>query len=75
MIIYLIAEKLPPAFNFHLPLLIKYTLNKKLVNTQQLDLAVKYLKQKGETAISEKDFENYIGVIKFVSTNFSNSLK
>ena len=62
LIIYLIAEKLPPAFNFRIPLLIKYTLNKKIVNPHQLDMAIKYLKEQGENDFCEKDFEEMTGV-------------
>lgn len=65
--LYLIAEKLPSAFNFRLPLLLKYTLNKKLANSHQLDLAIIYLKEQGKSNFSEGDFENYTGVIKFVT--------
>ena len=52
-----VAEKLNPAFNHRLPLLLKYVIPKEISNSQQLDAAVAYLRKKGEEEIDTKDFE------------------
>ncbi len=61
-ILFLIAEKLNPAYNNRLPLLLKYTLSKKLLNPHQLDSAIEFLKEKGELAIEEEEFEKKVGI-------------
>ena len=58
----MIAEKLPVSLNFRLSLLLKYTLSGKLQDPHQLDFAIKYLKDQGEKDISDKDFEENVGV-------------
>ena len=57
-----VAEKLNPAFNHRLPLLLKYVISKEISNSQQLDAAIAYLRKKGEEEIDTKDFEKQCGI-------------
>ena len=61
-LLFLIAEKLNPAYNHRLPLLFKYALSKKITSPHQLDAAVEYIKEKGELPISDEEFEKRVGV-------------
>jgi glutaminyl-tRNA synthetase len=61
-LLFLIAEKLNPAYNHRLPLLFKYVLSKKITSPHQLDAAVEYIKEKGELPISDEEFEKRVGV-------------
>ena len=61
-IIFLIAEKLNPAYNHRLGLLLKYATSKKLLNPHQLDAAIELLKEKGELPISDEEFEKQVGI-------------
>ena len=49
-----IAEKLNPAYNHRLPLLLKYVLSKEISTTHQLDFAIDFLKKKGEENVTEE---------------------
>ena len=46
-----LAEKLNPAYNHRLPLLLKYVIPKDISSAQQLDAAINYLRKKGEEEI------------------------
>ncbi len=61
-IIFLIAEKLNPAYNHRLGLLLKYAISKKLLNPHQLDAAIELIKEKGELHISDEEFEKQVGI-------------
>lgn len=61
-LLFLIAEKLNPAYNHRLPLLFKYVLSKKITSPHQLDAAVEFIKEKGELPISDEEFEKRVGV-------------
>ncbi len=63
--ICIIAEKLNPAYNHRLPLLMKYLLSKKLINPHQIDTAVEFIKEKGDLTLTEEEFEKRVGVIYF----------
>ncbi len=58
----MIAEKLNPAYNHRLPLLIKYALTEKLLDPHQLDAAIEFIKEKGEQNIEEEEFEKNVGI-------------
>ena len=62
-----VAEKLNPAFNHRLPLLLKYVKSKEISNSQQLDAAIAYLRKKGEEEIDTKEFEKQCGIGEKVS--------
>ena len=57
-----IAEKLNPAYNHRLPVLIKYVLNKDISTTHQLDFAIDFLKKKGEENVTEDEFKEKCGI-------------
>ena len=57
-----LAEKLNPAYNHRLPLLLKYVIPKEISTSQQLDAAIAYLRKKGEEEIDIKEFENVAGI-------------
>ena len=57
-----VAEKLNPAYNHRLPLILKYVINKEISTTHQLDFAIDFLKKKGEEKISEEDFKSNCGI-------------
>ena len=62
MVLFSIAEKLTPSLNFRIPLLLKYILSKKLSNDSQIVKAMEVLKEKGDSELSEEDFEKLIGI-------------
>ena len=62
LILIQLAEKLNPAFNHRLPLLLKYVIPKEISSSQQLDAAIAYLRKKGEEEIDEKEFEKVCGI-------------
>ena len=57
-----LAEKLNPAFNHRLPLLLKYVIPKDISSSQQLDAAINYLRKKGEEEIDTAEFEKIAGI-------------
>ena len=57
-----LAEKLNPAFNHRLPLLLKYVIPKDISSSQQLDAAIAYLRKKGEEEINTEEFEKVCGI-------------
>ena len=57
-----IAEKLNPAYNHRLPVLIKYVLSKDISTTHQLDFAIDFLKKKGEENVTEDEFKEKCGI-------------
>ena len=57
-----LAEKLNPAFNHRLPLLLKYVIPKEISSSQQLDAAINYLRKKGEEEIDTAEFEKISGI-------------
>ena len=57
-----LAEKLNPAFNHRLPLLLKYVIPKEISTSQQLDAAINYLRKKGEEEIDTAEFEKVSGI-------------
>ena len=57
-----IAEKLNPAYNHRLPLLLKYVLSKEISTTHQLDFAIDFLKKKGEENVTEEEFKEKCGI-------------
>ena len=57
-----LAEKLNPAFNHRLPLLLKYVIPKDISSSQQLDAAINYLRKKGEEEIDTTEFEKVAGI-------------
>ena len=57
-----IAEKLPVSLNSCLGLLLKYALSGQMTNTQQIEFAMKYLKEQGDKNINDKQFEESVGV-------------
>ena len=57
-----LAEKLNPAYNHRLPLLLKYVIPKEISSSQQLDAAIAYLRKKGEEEIDTKEFESVAGI-------------
>ena len=57
-----LAEKLNPAYNHRLPLLLKYVIPKEISSSQQLDAAIAYLRKKGEEEIDTKEFEQVAGI-------------
>ena len=57
-----LAEKLNPAYNHRLPLLLKYVIPKDISSSQQLDAAIAYLRKKGEEEIDKEDFEKQCGI-------------
>ena len=57
-----LAEKLNPAFNHRLPLLLKYVIPKDISSSQQLDAAINYLRKKGEEEIDTAEFEKMAGI-------------
>ena len=57
-----LAEKLNPAYNHRLPLLLKYVIPKDISSSQQLDAAIAYLKKKGEEEINKDEFEKQCGI-------------
>ena len=57
-----LAEKLNPAFNHRLPLLLKYVIPKEISSAQQLDAAINYLRKKGEEEIDTAEFEKMAGI-------------
>lgn len=62
MAIFYIAEKLIPQLNHRIPLLTKYTLKKKLLIPAQIDVALEFLKNKGESSFTDEEFEKSVGV-------------
>ena len=62
MLLIQIAEKLNPTYNHRLPLLLKYIIPKKLSTSQQIDLAIGYLKKKGQEEIDVSEFEKICGI-------------
>ena len=56
------AEKLNPAYNHRLPLLLKYVIPKDISYSQQLDAALSYLRKKGEEEINTEEFEKQCGI-------------
>ena len=57
-----LAEKLNPAYNHRLPLLLKYVIPKDISSSQQLDAAIAYLRKKGEEEINKEEFEKQCGI-------------
>ena len=57
-----LAEKLNPAYNHRLPLLLKYVIPKDISSSQQLDAAIAYLRKKGEEEINTEEFEKQCGI-------------
>ena len=57
-----LAEKLNPAYNHRLPLLLKYVIPKDISSAQQLDAAINYLRKKGEEEIDTNEFEKIAGI-------------
>ena len=62
-----LAEKLNPAYNHRLPLLLKYVIPKDISTSQQLDAAIAYLRKKGEEEINKEEFEKQCGIGESVS--------
>jgi hypothetical protein len=62
-VVLFIAEKLPVSLNSRLGLLLKYALSGQMQNTQQIEFAMKYLKEQGDKDITDKQFEESVGVI------------
>ena len=62
-----LAEKLNPAYNHRLPLLLKYIIPKDISSSQQLDAAIAYLRKKGEEEINKEEFEKQCGIGATVS--------
>ena len=68
-----VAEKLNPAFNHRLPLLIKYVNSKEITTSHQLDACVEYLRKKGEEEINEDDFKKQCGIgVKITAEDIKN---
>ena len=61
-----IAEKLPVSLNSRLGLLLKYALSEKMHDPHQIEYAMKYLKDVGDKPITDKDFEENVGVNLFL---------
>ena len=57
-----IAEKLPVSLNSRLGILLKYALSGQMHNPHQIEYAMKYLKEQGDKTVTEKDFEQNVGV-------------
>ena len=62
LLLILLAEKLNPAYNHRLPLLLKYIIPKDISSSQQLDAAIAYLRKKGEEEINTEEFEKQCGI-------------
>ena len=62
LLLILLAEKLNPAYNHRLPLLLKYVIPKDISSSQQLDAAIAYLRKKGEEEINSEEFEKQCGI-------------
>ena len=65
MVLFSVSEKLTPSLNFRIPLLLKYILTKRLSHASQIDKAIEVLKEKGESDLSDQEFEKLIGVLIF----------
>ncbi len=57
-----IAEKMKDTYNHRLPLVLKYVLDKKLLNPSQIDTCVEFVKEKGDLQLTEEEFEKRVGV-------------
>lgn len=60
--LFVLASKLNAAFNHRVPLLLKYTTAKKLVDAHQIDRAIEFIKEKGDLELTEQEFETKVGV-------------
>lgn len=58
----LVAEKLNPTYNHRLPLLLKYVISKEIGTSHQLDIAIDFLRSKGEEVITNEEFEKKVGI-------------
>ena len=61
-LIILVAEKVNPAFNHRIPLLLKYVNSKEITSSHQLDACVEYLRKKGDEELNEEDFKKQCGI-------------
>jgi hypothetical protein len=57
-----VAEKIKDTYNHRLPLVLKYVLDKKLLNSSQIDTCVEFIKEKGDLPLTEDEFEKRVGV-------------
>jgi hypothetical protein len=65
-----IAEKINPAYNHRIPLILKYVLDKKLLHPSQIDVAAEFVIKKGDLPLTEEEFEKNVGV-KLIFNNRS----
>jgi hypothetical protein len=61
-----IAEKISTTYNHRIPLILKYVLDKRLLNPSQIDAVVELVKEKGDLPLTEEEFEKRIGVRYFI---------
>jgi hypothetical protein len=60
--LYIVASKINAAYNHRVPILIKYITTKKLLDAHQIDVALEFLKKKGDLDLTEDEFEASVGV-------------